>query len=48
MWKGTAATLKLKPTSRSPMPTNSIGLLSIAVWEKSSAIFFRLVVPAAP
>ena len=48
MWKGTAATLKANPTSRSSEPTSSIGLPIIGEPERNTAIRPRLVVPVAP
>ena len=48
MWKGTAATLKAKPTSSSSDPISSIGLPIIGEPARNTAMRLRLVVPVAP
>ena len=48
MWKGTAATLKAKPTSMRAKPASNSPLVNTAFLDRKSAIWVRLVEPVAP
>ena len=48
MWKGTAATLKAKPTIISARPASSRPLVRTTFLDRKSEIWVRFVEPVAP